>query len=62
MGEWISVKEKLPEPFVDVLTFDSMGFYAMDYVNTMGEWDSGESEANPVTHWAKLPEPPKEGQ
>ena len=62
MGEWISVKDRLPEPFVYVLTIDSMGLYFVDYVNAQGEWLEGDSEENPVTHWTKLPEPPKEGQ
>lgn len=57
-GKWISVKDELPEPFVYVLTIDSMGLYFVDYVNTNGEWLE-DSEENPVTHWTKLPEPPR---
>ena len=72
MCEWISVKERLPEP---EFRGEQRGFYLValsngvvkelayefhDYENML--FDVGWHEtAYPVTHWMPLPDPPKEG-
>lgn len=66
MSEWISVKERLPEPG-KVLITDGKSVHM-----TNGAWlyrtPDGETRAPSnygagitVTHWMPLPEPPKEG-
>lgn len=58
--QWISVKDRLPDPNNFVLTIDKLGFFYMDCVNKNGKWDEQDSSFNPVTHWMPLTEPPKE--
>jgi hypothetical protein len=58
--QWISVKERLPEYDVEVLTFET-GNYKVNAVSeyTQWWWDSNEGfERNP-THWMPLPKVPK---
>jgi hypothetical protein len=65
---WISVEERLPEPYQNVLTcaqklfgVDRLLVYGIDYTLDNGEWAcGGESYKTMVTHWMPLPEPPKE--
>ena len=65
---WISVEERLPEPYQNVLTcawklfgVDRKRICGIDYVLDNGEWAcGGESYKTMVTHWMPLPEPPKE--
>jgi hypothetical protein len=60
-SQWISVKERLPEYDVDVLTIED-GEMEVNAVSeyTQWWWSSDEGfERNP-THWQPLPEPPKE--
>lgn len=62
--DWISVKDKLPEKDISVLTFDGT------YINVMEYWydeDGKQVWFNPpsppsdnITHWMPLPNPPKE--
>ena len=63
--EWISVEDRLPEPYVSVLVnmpgekpFRTVreGFISND-----GIWQSAMIRREPgeVTHWKPLPEPPK---
>lgn len=59
--QWVSVKDRLPDPNNFVLTIDKLGFFYMDRVNKNGKWDEQDGGFNPVTHWMPLPEPPKEG-
>lgn len=65
--EWISVEDRLPEPFVSVLVqmpgeqpFPTVreGFISSD-----GVWQSAMFRREPgeVTHWQPMPQPPKEG-
>ena len=68
VGKWISVEERLPEPYQNVLTcaqklfgVDRLLVYGIDYTLDNGEWAcGGESYKTMVTHWMPLPEPPKE--
>lgn len=62
--EWISVKERLPENGQIVLFHEKSGFiYCAEYVigPDGASWciDHYDFEANDVTHWAQLPEPPE---
>lgn len=63
---WISVVERLPEPFVSVLVYMPEerplptvheGFLARE-----GMWYANHFDREPmeITHWTPLPEPPKE--
>ncbi len=58
--EWISVKDKLPEPYVDVLVRRSIGM-SVEYIGSGGVWRDGHvyHDKHPVTHWMPLPEPPE---
>ena len=61
--EWISVKDRLPEDMVDVLTCDAKGnihimwhHHEYQYPFNIGRNDI---RYLPVTHWCYLPQPPK---
>ena len=62
MGEWISVKDKLPESIQEVLTIDSLGDM---WIGPVVECDGGDyicltqDEASSITHWMPLPKPPE---
>lgn len=72
MSDWISVKERLPEP---KFPSQQRGFYLVALSNGVVKelayefrayenmlFDVGWHEtAYPVTHWMPLPDPPKEG-
>jgi len=72
MNEWISVKERKPEPFVPVLTYceeqryngeiepeiEDM-YYDPEYPHAFCRWN-GILKKFHVTHWMPLPAPPKE--
>lgn len=53
MSEWISVKDRLPEPFTTVLAY-----YINGKIHTVGYIDKFMT-SNIVTYWCPLPEPPK---
>lgn len=71
MSEWISVKDKLPEPYTSVLRHPSceIGYgseytayydavdnkFHVDCEDSFTTWES----VVLVTHWMPLPEPPK---
>ncbi len=60
--QWISVKERLPEKGVDVLTVsknEHESYYMVDsFVD--GDWFlQGVGKITQVTHWMPLPEPPE---
>ena len=57
IGDWISVKDRLPEDGQDVLVWDDGGFAYIDE-RLCGTWKYGGNYG--VTHWMPLPEPPKE--
>ena len=61
MPEWISVKERLPEPGERVL-YCYRGFVGEGYVTRSGEWErAGIWTRYYPSHWMPLPEPPEEG-
>ena len=68
-GEWISVKDKMPEPFVSVLGYmpDAAPFPEVRECYCTGDSDKkffvpALSERHEISHWAELPEPPKENE
>ena len=59
-SEWISVKERLPEPGERVL-YCYRGFVGEGYLTRSGEWErAGIWTRYYPSHWMPLPEPPKE--
>lgn len=64
MSEWIRVKDRLPETWVEVLVFvPDVGCEVAWLCGSTGFWRwvwTGESIINDVTHWMPLPEPPGE--
>jgi len=64
--EWISVKNRLPEPNVDVLVnfngWDDLEFQrVLEYCpidNIFFDWRGEEYNLNISTHWMPLPKPP----
>lgn len=65
MAEWVSVKDRLPEDYVSVLTCDGCGnmhiFYTTQEMNNLGKpfnvGDDNKMYFKP-THWMYLPESP----
>lgn len=59
-NEWISVKDRLPKLFEDVLTYDADEKIFINWleelVDGIGYFAYG---GKLVTHWMPLPEPPK---
>ena len=62
--QWISVKDRLPEVDVDVLTIANVTgehIAMVDCITETGSWLlQGGDDLSQVTHWRYLPEPPKE--
>lgn len=60
---WISIKDRLPENNILVLTYSQggntvdLGYYHGKWA---GGWTIGLSSGVNVTHWMPLPDPPKE--
>lgn len=63
---WISVKDRLPKKYVDVLTYSKEFGVRLNYID--GKGFMYEDERKPycifgkVTHWMPLPEPPEEAE
>ena len=66
-ARWVSAKDRLPDPFCEVLIHPRPTDYCCEgSVNTQGEWSYGEYEHHfghnsikcNVTHWMPLPTPP----
>lgn len=63
-GEWISVEERLPDPFVTVLVHmpqeKPLPTVHAGYISKDGEWVGGmfKRDKDEVTHWMPLPEAP----
>lgn len=54
--DWISVKDRLPEQYTDVIVFTKSGTITVDYVDENGDfYYYGEY----VTHWMPLPQKPE---
>ena len=66
MSEWISVKDKMPEPRIDVLVFNQFNGIKIGWCDKTRlfkdlEWLVYGSDEEPfITHWMPLPNPPKE--
>lgn len=65
-SEWISVEERLPDPFVSVLGYcpdeEPLPTVHECYLGGYGQWCSAQMyDMEKVTHWMPLPEPPEEG-
>ena len=63
-GEWISVKDRLPEPNVIVLCCTNKGYVDTDsfgrYSKVFLKCDDMEGKVGQVIAWMPMPEPPKE--
>ena len=63
--EWISVDDRLPEPFVSVLVHmpgeEPCPTVREGFVSNDGIWQSAMFRREPgeVTHWKPMPQPPK---
>jgi hypothetical protein len=58
--EWISVKDRLPEKWQNVLVVRTDGAFRFDFVGSLDVWyDDVNFVGYPVTHWMPLPQPPK---
>ena len=62
--EWISVKDRLPEPWKQVLIYSQYDFCEVAlYIGIPGKWrvtwNHDMLDADSVTHWMPLPQPPK---
>ena len=64
MSEWISVKDRLPEPNVIVLCCTNKGYVDTDsfgrYSKVFLKCDDMEGKVGQVIAWMPMPEPPKE--
>lgn len=38
--EWISVKDRLPEEYLEVITYSNCGTYLIDYIDYKGFWSN----------------------
>ena len=56
-SKWISVEDRLPEMYEDVLYFNGCSF-GVDFICSDGTWCDAEIHNNPITHWMPLPEAP----
>lgn len=67
--EWVSVKDKLPKSYDNVLVAfinheiekNPMGM-EVSYIFPSGKWHTETALYYPLTHWAELPEPPKQSE
>ena len=62
--EWISVNDRLPEPWKQVLIYSRHNFCESAlYIGVSGKWrvtwNHEMLDADSVTHWMPLPQPPK---
>ena len=63
--EWISVDDRLPEPFVSVLVHmpgeEPFPTVHEGFISNDGIWQSAMFRREPgeVTHWQQMPQPPK---
>ena len=62
--EWISVDDRLPEPWKQVLIYSRYDFCeSAFYIGVPGKWrvtwNHEMLDADSVTHWIPMPQPPK---
>lgn len=62
--EWISVEDRLPEPWEQVLIYSRHDFCeSAFYIGVPGKWCSTWNhemlDADSVTYWMSMPQPPK---
>lgn len=59
-GEWISVDDRLPKMYEDVLVY-SKGEFFIAYIGGRGWlfYENTSSEEYPVEYWMELPQKPK---
>ena len=62
--EWVPVDDRLPKDWTDVLVSSRFGFLETAvYTGTPGkwriEWNGDMLEADSITHWMPLPQPPE---
>ena len=65
--EWISVKDRLPEPGKQVLIYSRYDFCeSAFYIGVPGKWrvtwNHEMLDADSVTHWMQMPNPPEMGK
>lgn len=60
MGNWISVKDRLPEQDVKVITYSETFGLNFGHLGIDKVWFVSGYYAKNVTHWQPLPEPPNE--
>ena len=59
MSKWISVKDRMPETYDDVLILDAFNNMFTGYYEHQEWHDNYGCAADDVTHWMPLPEPPE---
>lgn len=62
VSEWISVNDRLPEEYENVLTYGARPFYDVVYINRLIDKKNGEWLYDGVTHWMPLPPLPEEDE
>ena len=63
VNQWISVKDRLPKEWYEVLVYSEMGKIEQAiYVNGRWKLSAFLGEIVDVTHWQPLPKPPKDGE
>jgi hypothetical protein len=65
-SDWVSVADRLPKEWEDVLVWSKCGFVACAlYIGIPGKWRVSWNhemlEPDTITHWMPLPEPPEVG-
>lgn len=62
-GEWVSVEDRLPKKFTNILCFFPNKDYGsqieIDYMETDRGYFAREFKWGAPTHWMPLPQPPK---
>ena len=63
-NEWISVEDRLPEPFLNVLLILKGGEQTDSFVGfhdgkKFHDYEDNRTNSDSISHWQPLPEPPK---
>lgn len=59
--QWINVKDKLPNDYIDVIVYSKSGdTFVAKLLGKVYGWQSLSFINFTVTHWMPLPEPPNE--